>query len=324
MVISDILNIDMKKYIWLIVLCMIFIFVGCSSTTNNSTTDDTTTEDDDVLSGINEFTLDYSAFESSYGDASVTVGGEAVTCTDGEYIINVTTSKQTVVVSGYIDGRIVIENGDDLSSYKGVIVQLNNAFIKSDNLIALDYSLSEKTLEIYSINGTTNYIVNTSSTNYDGHAISSSNNAEVVLQPNSSLYLYTVHGHTFKADGDIRVSGGGDMYLSSGHDAVHCHNFGGSGAGTFTIMNAISQGIEASVNAGTGEVAISNGTYVINNCESAMKVDAYITITGGTITGEGVWSDDFVKAEGDSLTLAIADGVSVVIDGTTYTSQVIS
>ncbi|MCR5506170.1 MAG: carbohydrate-binding domain-containing protein [Bacilli bacterium] len=295
-----------------------------SSSTDTENTDDSTSTDDEV-STLNEVDLDYDSFASSYGEFSLMCGDEEIEGVDGVYTINVASSKLTYTASGYLEGRIVVANGNSVSSYKGVTLELSNAFIVNDDEPSIDYTLEDKNIEIVTVSSTTNYIVNTSSTNDDGQAINSLNNVEMVLNSESDLYLYTVHGHTIKADGDVKITGSGSVYLSSGHDGVHCHNFttynNGSFSGYFEISNAISQGIEASTSSGSGTLKITGGTFVIRNCESVFKVDKTITISGGKVTATGIWSDPFVRGSDGTLTITISDSASVTVNGESVGSQ---
>ncbi len=326
----------MKKILSLFIILGILFLASCNSKTESVTTEETTTtedstvdnassDDDDVLTGINEFELDYDSFKSQYGDFSLTLDDEVIEPVDGIYTINVTSSKQELVATGYLEGRIVIQNGNSLSSYKGVTLYLNNAFIVNDDATTIDYGLSDKNIEIVNSKETTNYIVNTSETNYNGHGIYSNNNIEMRIQTSSNLYLYTAHGHTIKADGDVKIIGPGNISLSSGHDAVHCHNFttnnSGSFSGTFTITNSVSQAIEASDSNGEGTVNITNGTFVINDAESVFKVDYAINITGGSVTATGIWASPFVRGASRVLYLNISDGITVSVNGSSFLTQ---
>ncbi len=321
----------MKKFMTLVILLGLGVLTSCGNNTSTKTsttvvesTASTTSDDDDVLTGINTVNLDYDSFKESYGDASLTLDGEVLEEVDGVYTINVAESKQELTLSGYFEGRIVIQNGNSLDTYKGITLNLSNAFIVNDDEATIDYSLDEKNIEIISVKSTTNYIVNTSETNYDGHGINSLNNIEMRIQAGSNLYLYTVHGHTAKADGDFKIIGPGNIYLSSGHDAIHCHNFtttnSGTFTGTFTVTNAISQAIEASETDKEGTANITGGTFVINNSESVIKADYAVNITAGSLTSEGIWSDPFVRGANRTLYVNITDGVSVIINGETFTT----
>ncbi len=328
----------MKKLLFGLLFLNLFLLVGCNNTNNNEdteieedTTSDTdsteTTDDGDVLTGLNEFSLDYDSFKTNYGDFSLTKDDEEVEGVDGIYTINVSSSKQEFYLEGYLEGKIVINNANKLDSYKGVILYLSNTFLKYDDSPVIDYLIDSKNVQIINVANTTNYIVNTSETNYDGHGIYSANNLEMTLLTGSNLYIYTAHGHTIKADGDVKIKGAGNIYLSSGHDAVHCHNFtttnSGTLSGTFTILNAISQGIEASVKDSTATLSITGGTFIIDNCESVLKVDATINITGGSLTATNIWSDPFVRGGSTTLSLNIGDGITVLVNGTSYQSTTI-
>ncbi|MCR4561995.1 MAG: carbohydrate-binding domain-containing protein [Bacilli bacterium] len=296
---------------------------GTQSASSSSVNESSSSEDS--LEGFNEFELDYEAYKEEYGDFTLTQGESQISPVDGVYYINVASSKLTYTLKGYLEGRIVIQNEDNLSTFKGVTLLLSDCFLKYDDSPVIEYAVDEKNIEIISAQNSTNYIVNTSKDNDEGDAIYSQNNVELDLKSGSSLNLYTVHGHTLKADGDVKLIGSGSLYLSSGHDGFHCHSFytanSGTFSGNFTINNTLSQGIEASTSSGNGEVLMSGGTFVINNCESVLKVDKTISITGGSLTGEGIWSDPFVRGSKETLTLTINEGVSVVIDGETFSSQ---
>ncbi|MCR4879625.1 MAG: carbohydrate-binding domain-containing protein [Bacilli bacterium] len=307
----------MKKLFILSCLIIPLFLSGCNSNSSSSI---------ENLSSINEFSLDYESFKASYGAASLKCGDNVITSNNGVYYINVTENKQTYELSGYFEGRIVIQNGNQLSSYKGISLVMNNAFIVNDDAATIDYTLDSKSFEIVSTSNTTNYVVNKSATNYDGHSIYSMNNLGFTLEENSMLNIYSVHGHTIKADGDVEVGGSGNAYLSSGHDGIHCHDFlavydGNLYSGNFTIDKAISQGIEASKSSGNGEIHIYGGAFTINNAESAMKVDVSITFTGGSLNGTGIWATPFVRATDNQIQLIVGDGISVVINGTSYNSQ---
>ncbi len=308
----------MNKLFILPVLVFPLMFASCSSSSSSSS--------EDVLSGINEFSLDYESFKTTYGTAKLTLNGVEVSDDNGVYYLDVTNEKQVFELTGYFDGRIVIQNPNSLTTYKAVTLNLNKAFIVSNNEATIDYTLENKTFDIYSINGTTNYVVNSSKSNYDGHAINAMNNFGLYIEDNSTINVYSAHGHTIKADGDVKVGGTGNVYLSSGHDGIHCHNFstsyGGTNySGTFTINNSISQAIEASKSSGEGVAYIYGGEFIINNAESVFKVDATIRFTGGSLSSTGIWATPFVRGGSSELSLIIGDGISVVVNGTAYQSQ---
>ncbi len=314
----------MKKLLSIFIIMTILILSGCGKATTTTIEDVTTTTESDELSGLNEVDLDYDALMDTYGDASLVSDGVEIEAENNVYTISVSSDKLEYTLSGYFSGRIVIDNANELSSYKGITLYLSNACIVSDDEATIEYLLDDKNIELVSVKETTNYIVNTSSTNYDGHALSSSNNIELRLQKESVLYLYTVHGHTIKADGDVKLTGAGAIYLSSGHDGIHCHDFttynSSHFSGTFEISNAISQGIEASTSGGNGTLTITNGTFIINNCESVAKVDSEINISGGELSSTGIWSSAFQRGSSNVLTIIISEGVSVVINDEEITS----
>lgn len=288
----------------LLTLTTALLLVGCSSTANSSKSSEQTysseeSSKEEELSSLNSFSIDYEEMKTTYGDFSITQDSNVLAPDEDVYYINVASSKLTYVISGYFEGRIVIQNGNNLSDYKGVTLEFNNAFIVNDDEATIDYQVDAKNVEIITDKSTTNYIVNTSETNYDGHAVNSNNSIKLQLKADSNLYLYTVHGHTMKSDGDVKLIG----------------------SGNFTISNAISQGVKCSLNSGTGTLNITGGTFVINNCESVFKVDSLINISAGSLTATGIWSYPFARDIGDTLILTVADGVSAVVNGENYTSQ---
>ena len=305
----------MKKFLPLFFIFTLILFTSCSKESKSSR--------DYANESINQINID-SNIESKYKAASVTLNGVSISSDDGCYNINVTNEKQELVVTGLVTGGIYISNSNKVTSYKGLTIVLNGAYIKSDDEATIWYSLQDKNVEIISSENTTNYILNTSETNDLGDAIYSENNIEMKLEKKSKLYSYTCLGHTIKADGDFKITGSGSLQLSSGHDAIHCHNFTTVNGETFTgslyVENAHSQAIEASKSYGSGTLVITSGSFTINNAESVFKVDAEINISGATIKSTGIWADPIVNASSNTLIVNISDDASFTVNKTKYTS----
>ena len=301
----------MKKIITSILFVSSFLLLAACDMQSNA--------GDDAPTTINTLDLDYESLKSNYGDFSITVNGSEIPPVNNTYYLPVGSSSLTYIATGYFEGRIVIENSNNISSYKAVTILLKNACLVSDNEATISYTLTSKKISIVSEINSTNYVINKSTTNTEGHAISS--NDDIDFYGTGLINLYAAHGHTIKSDGDFEISGTGSVYIYSGHDGVHCHNFSATKySGNFTIANAISQGIEASVTSGTATLKISGGNFDISNAESMFKVDRAITISGGTVIGNNFSANAFVRGnEKTELSITISGTGSLTVNGTSYT-----
>ncbi len=311
----------MKKLFTFLTLLTCCIATGCNKSSGGSSGG--STDDGDDVSTFNEFDLDYEDMALEYGEFEINGPYEIIPDEDNTYVINVTDDKETYYISGYLEGRIVIMNQNQLSSYKGVKLVFSNCCIVSDYYPPVDYTLTNKNVEIV-ISGMT-YLVNTSTENYDGCAINSENNVEI--HGDGSLYVYTAHGHCIRADGDVRIYENVAIYLSSGHDGIHCHNFYSSSESGVVydnglyVENAISQCIETSKKDGTGAAYLEYGYFYFCYAESALKVDSLLKIGAVSVYFDNIESDLIVKASSGPLTIEVDPEAEVYLDYVLYPLQ---
>lgn len=323
----------MKKNIFYPLLGIVFLLVACNDVTStNFTSSSVNSETSEVSTNSTNINtdLDFDALRETYGSFEVTVskGSAGTLSSDGTiYTINVSESKTALSISGYFEGQIVINNGNGLSSYKGVEITLNSACLVSNSGPTIDYQLSGKNVEVVAKKTTENYIINTSS-GYNDAGINSSNNIEVDGKGTLNVITYT--GHAMKAESKIRLYDAPNINIISGHDGIHASALVANNeetavadyetfSGTLNIISAVSQGIDCTTNDGTGLINLTSGTYIINNCESAFKADVSLTI-GGQVSVTNLTSDPVVRGdESKGLTIEILENGSFEVDGVSYT-----
>lgn len=270
---------------------------------------------------------DLAALKKKYGAFSIVKekGNDAVLSDDGKvYTISVSIEKSSYTLSGYFEGRIVIDNKDGLESYKGVELKLDNACIVSSLGTAVAYSPDKKNIELAAKRDTENYII----ASEEGDAVSSSNNLEI--DGKGTLHLNTAAGHALNAKDTVRFYDATSIDIVSGHDGIHAGHFVADNeetlaadfeafTGTVKILYALSQGFDCTTSKGTGTIDISSGTFEIANCESAFKTDVSLTIAG-IVSASGLTGEPVVYGDNSAgAAISVAEGGSFTVDGLPYT-----
>ena len=348
----------MKKTITLLFFSL--ILAGCaftsnseSSTSQNSensisqnpvsastSSSDETSVSDDLTSGAPSISdpdvststpkLDIDALKEQYGEFNITntKGEEGVLSSDGKtYTISVSSSKSAFTIKGFFEGRIIINNDNELASFKGVELTLENACLFTDSGINIDYQVNDKNVEIVAKKNTENYIINLGEGNDDA-AVNSEKNIEI--DGKGILNIFTQTGHALKADKKIKLYDAPTLNITAGHDAIHASEFISNNEeeleadfeefnGTLNVLSALSQAFDCTTSKGKGLIQLLTGTYNISNCESAFKTDVSLTI-GGQVIATNLSSDPVVKGDNSTgVTIEITDTGSFTVDGVSYT-----
>ena len=275
---------------------------------------------------------DFDTLKYSYGDFSIV--GETGSCIytyDSDtltYTINVNADeKLEYTLSGFFQGKILVQNGDNLSSYKGVTFVLDNACLTNaeDQDAVIEFALDKKNVEIKAKKETENKIFATGS----ALAISSLNNIEFSGAGTLDLASYGSDMHTVKADGDVSIYGSGNInVLYSAHDAFHGKhlafaNDGGTAySGTLNVTQAVSQAFDFETNKGKGSISVEGGTIIVDNAASVFKTDASLTIASGASVIATNLTEDPVVAGDNSSGLAVTIEGTFTVDGEPYTYSV--
>lgn len=271
---------------------------------------------------------DAEALKKKYGAFSIVTerGNDYVLSDDGKVCtISVGAEKGSYTLSGYFEGRIIINNKDGLTTYKGVKLNLDNACILSTLGTTIEYLPDKKNVELVAKRETENYVINSSE---EGDAVLSHNNLEV--DGKGTLHLNAATGHALNAEDTVRFYDATTVDIIAGHDGIHAEHFVTDNeetlaadfeafSGTVKILYAFSQGFDCTNSKATGTIEIASGTFEIENCESAFKTDVSLTIAGtvhaSKLTAEAVVHGDNSKG----TTISIAEGGTFTVDGVPYT-----
>ena len=225
----------------------------------------------------------------------------------------------------------MINNDDNLTSYKGVSITLDNACIVTDSGMSFNYAVTGKYLEIISNNSTTNYIIN-NGTGEDDHAVYSDNNVDLNLKSGSVLNITTTTGHGVKADSDVRVYGKGTAVFNAGHDALHGKKFLSNNddeddlkvlEGTINVKYAFSQAFDFSTKKTKGNIYLTSGKYIIDSVDTVFKVDNTLSIASGVVvTATNVANDPVLRGD-FSTGVTISNNGTFTVDGVNYTATAI-
>ena len=276
-------------------------------------------------------TPDFDLLKESYGDFHIVgASSDAVytfDATSSTYTINVSeNAKLEYTLSGFFQGKIVVANGNNLSSFKGITFTLNNACLtNADNQSAvIEYLPESKNIELKAKKDSHNLILATGS----ALAISSNNNIELVGSGVFDFASYGADMHTIKADGDISIYGSHTInILYSAHDAFHGKHLSFVSetsvaySGTVNVEQASSQAFDFETNKGKGTISVEGGTFNISNCASVFKTDVSLTISSGvTINANNLSEEPVVKGENSSSLEYVNEGIFNV-DGLPYTHE---
>lgn len=271
---------------------------------------------------------DLAALKKKYGTFSIVTerGTDYVLSDDGKVCtISVGAEKGSYTLSGYFEGRIVINNKDGLATYKGVKLHLDNACIVSTLGTAIEYLPEKKNVEIVAKRETENHIINASDV---GDAVVSHNNLEV--DGKGTLHINSAAGHALNAEDTVRFYDATTVDIVAGHDGIHAAHFVTDNeealaidfeafTGTVKILYAFSQGFDCTTSKSTGTIDISSGTFEIANCESAFKTDVTLTIAG-TVRASKLTAEAVVHGDNSTgATISITGSGTFTVDGAPYT-----
>lgn len=287
-----------------------------TSTSTSSSTSETSSDPADV-----------------YGDFSITQTANGTTpiydAATSTWTIGVSSSKAVYALKGYLQGRIVIANPDNLTSFKGVVLDLNGAYIEGDSETeyAINFTLSGKYLALESASGTTNVISNTAG------AVNSENNLR--FGGEGKLLLVSSTGHGAKAD-DILFYGSSDVTIAAAADGLHGHNFYTNDGestpseytGTLSIHGVQEQALDFCDGSGTsedpwsGEIIVDSGAkIVIDTAQNVARVNTAFTVKGSIVATNILDTAPIITKNSGSLIVTIADGAIFTVNGTAITSE---
>lgn len=327
----------MKKIKILLLCSSMLLLAACSSGGgSNTSTIESSAVTSEVITTSEEGTrtLPYSLsqLQTKFGSFKITPDtstGATIPTYDSEtncYLINVASEKSTYTLKGYFNGSIRIINGNALTSYKKVKLELEGACIVSTNSTpAIEYAVDSKNVEIKSNNNSTNYVIATDSSD----AIRSYNN--IVFGGKGTLNIWTFFGHGIRASEEVRFHSSPTINISSGHDGIHCENFNGydgtidgtdyeAFTGTLNFSDIVSQAFDCESSSFTGSFYLPKGSININNAESVFKTDVSI-IVNGSVVATNISGDPVVKNPDYSGTLTITVGGTFKVNGSDFTQK---
>ena len=324
----------MKKLLPLLLFALFITGCDLSIDNNSSKPTDLTSQTSNLNSGITSTTnleVNLDTLKSEYGAFSVVTekGSEGKLSSDGKvFTISFSTYKSSYIFSGYFDGKIIINNANNLTSYKGVKIALSHACFVNTSGSNIEYQVSGKNIEVVAKRDTENYIINTGE-GYDDAAVTSENNIEI--DGNGILNIITSTGHALRAEDTIRFYDSPVINISSGHDAIHAEKFISNNeetvetdfvsfSGTLNIVSAISQGFDCTTSLGTGTIEITSGNYNITHCESAFKTDVSLNISNAQVKASNLTSDPVVRGDNSTgVTIQISSNAIFLVDNIQYT-----
>lgn len=317
-------------------LACLALLAGCAPSTTSAASSVSTAAASTTTSTVSSSTTTSvvsSDPAADYGDFSITATSNGTTPIWDEsartWTIGVSASKAVYVVKGYLSGRIVVANPDNLTSFKGVVLQLNNAYIEGGNETeyAVDFTLSGKYLALESLAGTTNVITNIAG------AVKSENNLR--FGGDGSLTLLSEIGHGAKGD-DILFYGASDVTIKAAADGLHGHNFYTNDGestpseytGTLTIKNVEEQALDFCDGSGTaedpwtGSITVDSGAkIVIDNAQNVARVNTAFTVNGSIVATTILDAAPIITKNSGSLVVTIAEGATFTVNGTAIVSE---
>lgn len=294
-----------------------------SSSEGNTASSTSASSTSTALSGnrsaYSEFVLEQTS------DGTVPVYDEAT----HTYTLGVSADSSTYTLSGYFNGRIVVANPDGLSSYKGVTLRLNGAYLENDAVdeFVVDYQNSKKYLAIDCVAGSVNYL--------DGvfTSVNSENNLRVGGE--GALFVLSENGHGLKCQGDLRLFGNGNITVDAAADGLHGYEFytndGESPAvgytGTLSIENVGEQAIDMCDGSGSstdpwkGSIVVDSGAkIVISGAQNVARANIRVDIYGSLIAETIVDVSPIITKNTGLLSVNVYEGATFVVNGTALSS----
>ena len=313
-------------------LACLALLAGCAPGTASAGSS-TTSAAVSVVSSIPTTSVASSDPATEYGAFSIAATANGTTPvwdeSTGTWTIGVSANKAVYVVKGYLAGRIVVANPNNLASFKGVVLQLNNAYIEGGNETdyAVDFTLSGKYLALESLGGSKNVITNIAG------AVKSENNLR--FGGAGSLTLISETGHGAKGD-DILFYGASDVAVYASADGLHGHNFYTNDGestpseytGTLTIKNVQEQALDFCEGSGTsedpwsGEIIVDAGAKImIDNAQNVARVNTAFMVSGSIVATTILNVAPIITKNSGSLVVTVAEGATFTVNGTAVASE---
>ena len=273
--------------------------------------------------------FDFAPYEQQYGTFTIDAGDVGSYTYDENtrtYTLAVAESKAKYSLSGAFQGNIIIDNVNNLASYKGVEITFNQAAIASlsTSKAAIQYKLDAKNVEIKAQKGTVNYLFNVG----EASGVYSKNNIE--FSGKGKLIAESYPGssdtpHTFEAKGNITLTSGIELTVNnSAHDAFHGKKLaskddeGVAFSGKVTVKDCASQAFDFETSSGGGSITLDGGTFVVNGADSVFKTDAALTIASGVTVTATSLKEEAVVAGDNSPGLVYTNNGTFTVDGQPY------
>lgn len=218
------------------------------------------------------------------------------------------------VISGNLEGSLVF----DESLTTSCSLDLNNVYIYNENGPAIAWLADSKKLEMKSVSGTVNYLIEGEHEGEDtSAAVLSENNLEV--GGSGTIYIEGNYRHGIKGS-EVTLKGSGEIHVTAAKNAVHAKYILVKGATTY--LEDCAKGLSAEKNSkgNKGNIDITGGTLYINRVDYAMVAETDVVI--GAETEEDVWPviavtdcvGDVINTEGE-VTITYA---TFTVDGAPY------
>jgi hypothetical protein len=292
-----------------------------SATTSAVSSSSSPAESSDIRSS-------YGAFQIEATTNGATPVFDSATST---YTLAVSAKKATYTATGYLKGRIVVANPDNLTSYKGVVLILNGVYLESDSETdyAIDDTNSDKYLALETSSGTTNYVV------ANAGAIHSENNLR--FGGDGTLNVVSKTGHGAKAD-DILFYGAGNVVIQASADGLHGKNFYTNDSettpteftGTLTIQGVQEQALDFSDGSGTtddpwvGSILVDkDAKIVIKTAQNVARANTAITVNGSIIATGIIDTSPIITKNTGALVVTVASDATFTVNGTALASQIL-
>lgn len=297
-----------------------------TSETSTSTVASSSAASSSSVVSSSDVRSDYGAFaltQVSNGTAPVY---DSATST---WTIGVSAKKATYNATGYLKGKIVVANPDNLSDYKGVVLILNGVYLENDSETdpAISFTNSSKYLALETAAGTTNYIAATAM------AINSENNLR--FGGDGALNVISKTGHGAKAD-DILFYGAGKVHIAASADGLHGKNFYTNDSestpteftGTLTIEGVQEQALDFSDGSGTtddpwvGSIVVDSGAkIVIAVAQNVARANLAITVNGSIVATGILDSSPIITKNTGALAVTVGTGATFTVNGSAIASE---
>jgi hypothetical protein len=305
-----------KKRTYLILAISAFFLSGCVDNGGSSDVTSASASEESSMTGTSvtaSSVTTSSSIPEGYGDFSITPTSNGTTpsydASSKTYTIAVASSKSVYTLTGYLEGSIVIDNANNLSSYKSVELVFNNVYLRQSEMngVGIAYNLDEKYLEINCPASSTNYVVS------EGAAILSKNNLR--LGGEGTLNLTSATSFGVKGD-DIGLYGSMSLNVASGSDGLHGKNLYTNNlesetalltySGVCTLSSGTSeQALDFCDGSGTTEDpytgsidVIAGAKFVINGAGNVARCNTEFNIAGSVIATNIMSSPIITKVEG--------------------------